>query len=66
MFTIPSQRLRACPDSFLYFFFFFCLMQLRDFLTVLQVLGLLPAFSRCSVRIIPHVDVFLMYLWGGR
>ena len=28
--------------------------------------GLLPAFSRCSVGVVPHVDVFLMYLWGGR
>ena len=23
-------------------------------------------FSRCSVGVVPHVDVFLMYLWGGR
>ena len=29
-----------------------------------EVRGLLPAFSRCSVDV-PHVDVFLMYLWGG-
>ena len=21
-------------------------------------------FSRCSVGVVPHVDVFLMYLWG--
>ena len=28
--------------------------------------GLLPAFSRCSVGVVPHVDVFLMYLWGRR
>ena len=31
-----------------------------------EVWGLLSAFSRCSVRIVPHVDVFLIYLWGGR
>ena len=31
-----------------------------------EVWGLLPAFSRCSVGVFPHVDVFLMYLWGGR
>ena len=31
-----------------------------------EVWGLLPAFSRCSVGVVPHVDVFLMYLWGGR
>ena len=27
---------------------------------------LLPAFSGCSVGAVPRVDVFLMYLWGGR
>ena len=31
-----------------------------------EVWGLLPVFSRCSIGVIPHVDVFLMYLWGGR
>ena len=31
-----------------------------------EVWGLLPAFSRCSVGVVPHVDEFLMYLWGGR
>ena len=32
----------------------------------LEVWGLLPVFSRCSVGDVPHADVFLMYLWGGR
>ena len=31
-----------------------------------EVWGLLPAFGRCSVGVVPHVDVILMYLWGGR
>ena len=31
-----------------------------------EVWGLLPAFSRCCVGVVPHVDVFLMYLWGGK
>ena len=31
-----------------------------------EVRGLLPAFSRCSVGVVSHVDVFLTYLWGGR
>ena len=31
-----------------------------------EVWGLLPAFSRCSVGVVPHADVFLMYLWGRR
>ena len=31
-----------------------------------EVWGLLLVFSRCSVGVVPHVDVVLMYLWGGR
>ena len=30
-----------------------------------EVSGFLPVFSRCSVGVVPHVDVFLMYLWVG-
>ena len=37
-----------------------------DFLAFWEVWGLLPAFSRCSVGVVPHVDVFLIHLWGGR
>ena len=37
-----------------------------DFLAFWEVWGLLPVFSRCSVGVVSHVDVFLMYLWGGR
>ena len=49
------------------FFFFFCPTQVRwEFLAFWEVWGLLPGFSRCSVGITPHVDVFLMYFWGGR
>ena len=48
-------------------FFFFCPTQVcGEFLAFWEVWGLLPAFSRCSVRVVPHVDVLLMYLWGGR
>ena len=66
----PSQLLPrgAGPFSILLslFFFFFCPTQVReDFLAFLEVCGLLLGFSRCSVRVVPHVDVFLMYLWGG-
>ena len=64
-FTTPSQGYRSCLDSFLFSSFFFCLMQLcGDFLALLEVWGLLSVFSRCSIRAVPHVDVFLMYLWG--
>lgn len=34
------------------------------FLTALVVQGvLLPGSSECSLRIAPHVDVFLVHLW---
>ena len=67
-FTAPSQRYRSRPYSFVCVFsFFFCPTQLHgDFLAFWEVWGLLPAFSRCFVGVVPHVDVFLMYLWGGR
>ena len=35
-------------------------------LTFLEDWGLLPVFWRCSAGVVPHADVFLMYLWGGR
>ena len=34
-----------------------------DFLAFLAVRGLLAVFNRYDVKIIPHVDVFLFYLW---
>ena len=49
------------------FSFFFYPTQVRgEFLAFWEVWRLLPAFSRCSVGVVPHVDVFLMYLWRGR
>ena len=51
----------------LFFSSFFCLTQVRgELLAFWEVLDLLPVFSRCSIRVVPHVDVFLMYFWGGR
>ena len=42
--------------------FFFCSTQLHgDFLALSEVRGLLPAFGRYSVRIIPHVDVLFFF-----
>ena len=42
------------------FSFFFCPIQVRgEFLAFWEVWGLLPAFSRCSVGVVPHVDVFV-------
>ena len=37
-----------------------------QFLAFWEVWGLLPAFSRCSVGVVAHVVLFLMYSWGGR
>ena len=66
-FTVPSQRCRSCPYSFVSFSFFFYPTQVRgEFLAFWEVWSLLPAFGRCSVGVVTHVDVFLMYLWGGR
>ena len=70
-FTAPSQRGRSCPYSFVSAFSFFSFLFFSthvhgDFLAFWEVGGLIPAFSRCSVGVVPHVDVFLMCLWGGR
>ena len=65
-FTTSSQGAGPVPDSVLTFFFslFFCPTWLNgDFLVLPKVWGLLPGFSRDSVRIVIHVDTFLMYLW---
>ena len=37
-----------------------------DFLALGEVWSLLPVFSRSSVGFVTHVDIFLVYLWGGR
>ena len=65
-FTAPSHWCRCRPYSFVSVIsFFFCPTQVcEEFLAFWEVWGLLPAFSRCSVGVVPHV--FLMYLWGGR
>ena len=67
-FTAPSQRCRSCPYSFVsvFSFFFFPTQVHGEFLAFWEVWRLLPAFSRCSVGVAPHVDVFLMYLWEER
>ena len=54
--------------SFVSVFFFF-LLPYPDTWGVSCLLGSLRsllAFSSCSVGVVPHVDVFLMYLWRGR
>ena len=62
-FTAPSQRCRSHPYSFVFFSpFLFCPTQAHgEFLAFWEVWGLLPAFSRCSVGVVPRVDVFLMF-----
>ena len=67
-FTAPSHWCRSHPYSFVSVFScFFCPTQVRgEFLAFWEVWGLLPVFNRCSAGVVPHVDVFLMYLWGGR
>ena len=67
-FTAPSQRCRSHPYSFVSVFsFFFCPTQVHgDFLAFWEVWGFLLVFSRYFVGVVSHVDVFLMYLLGGR
>ena len=67
-FTAPSWRCGSCLYSFVSVFpFSFCPTQVRgEFLAFWEVWVLLTAFSRCSVGVVPHVDVFLMYFLGGR
>ena len=61
-FTAPSHWCRSRPYSFVSVIsFFFCPTQIHgEFLAFWEVWGLLPAFSRCFVGVVPHVDVFLM------
>ena len=55
------------PSLFFCLCFFFCHTQVHvEFLGFWEVWGLLPAFSRSSVRAVSYVDVFLMYWWGRR
>ena len=70
-FTAASPECWSCPYSFFSFSrllshsFFFCSIQLcGGFLLFLEIWGLLPAFSRCSVRIIVHVDFFFNVFVG--
>ena len=67
-FTAPSQRFRSHPYSFVSVFsFFFYPIQVRgEFLAFWEVWDLLPALSRYSIGAVPHVGVFLIYLWGRR
>ena len=67
-FTAPSHWGRSCPYSFVSVFsFFFCPTQVRgEFLAFWEVLGLLPAFSWCSVGVVPHVVVFPMLFVGRK
>ena len=64
----PSPLHQGCwslPISYFLFFLSFILPScVGIFFVLLGVWGLLLVFSRCSVRIVPFVDVFLMYLWG--
>ena len=59
---VPSLFFCLC------FFFFFLLPYpcMWGVLAFWEVWGLLPVCSRYSVGVVPHVDVFLMYLWGVR
>ena len=56
------------PTGFHFSLFFFFPFVIPNYVVTPLVLSgiwvLLPVFSRCPIRIIPLVSVFLMYLWG--
>ena len=54
-FPLSQLPLRAHPSSF---FAFILPSYMAIFLAAVVVWGLLPAFSRYSVSILPHVDIF--------
>ena len=56
------------PLSVFFFFFLFLLPYsvMWRLACLFEVWGFPPAFSRYSVGVVPHADVFLMYLWGER
>ena len=60
---------QGCLSLFWFLFSFFLSFVLSScegiFLVLLGVQSLLLMFGRCSERIVPFVDVFLMYLWGA-
>ena len=59
---VPSLFFCLCV-----FFLFRCPTQIHgEFFAFWEVWVFLLTFSRCFVGVVPHVDVFLMYLWGGR
>ena len=64
-FTAPSPRCGCHPYSIVSVFSFSLPRYVGIFLPFWKS-GLMPAFSRCSLGVVPHVDVFFMYLWGGR
>ena len=54
-----SADLLLISFSLFYFLFPFVLPSYVEiFLPLLEILSLLPAFNKCSVIIIPHVDFF--------
>ena len=57
---LPGEQV---PSQFLFFFFFPFILPsyVVIFLAILVTWGLLPAFCRYSVRIIPRVNIFMMY-----
>ena len=60
---LPPRGAGPLPIPPLLLFPFILPRYMGIFLAALVVWDLLQAFSRYSVRTVPHVDVFLMYLW---
>ena len=64
--SLPGTQVPSCflSSSFSLFLSSIPPGYMGIFLGLFGVTGPLLVFSRCSVRIVPFVDVFLMCLWG--
>ena len=64
--SLPLVQVPSLFFCLCFSFFFWPTHISVEFLAFWEVWGLLPAFSWCSLGVVPRVDVFLLYFWGGR
>ena len=64
--SLPEVQVLSLFFCLCFFFFLLPYPGTWGISCLLEVWGLLPTFSRFSVGVVSHVDVFLMYLWGRR
>lgn len=64
---LQGAQVQFCflPQFFVFFFFLFCPAQFHETVLLFRGWESSANVGRYSVRIVPHVDVFLMYMGGG-